>query len=155
MWHSKLRVEVMRQQIEQDIKNNRLRYRAALEIQTATEPFDGKQINTRIATAIQARLSGWSVHYGIEHVQLWSNSEGLPFDRRLDIRLAKNVNTLRFDYSKFVNDTLIHYLTLDAKANAAQEMLSRLPKLIADYNAAIDQMEAARNAFGPVSYLVQ
>ena len=112
--------------------------------------FDGKDINKRIATAVQKKLGKdysvyWSTEYSWYALSVWNQAK-VPYSDRYSINVGYLADGKTFNYDHWFSKHAASYgmNTLRERADKSEAALRMLDQKVAAYNAA---MEAADQAY--------
>jgi hypothetical protein len=123
----------------------------------AAEPFNGKPVSKRIASAIESALPGYRVHYSAEHgfyrVTIWGGRESaVQYSNRVSLNLgyANAAHSRKpagpapvYIHAERLGRDLSGYSHCAERIAAGESLLVELPARVAAYNAAREAFEAA------------
>jgi hypothetical protein len=130
-------------------------YKTLQKIMDATRDvlvtFNGKMINKRVLTAMQAKMPGVIIHLGDSSARalyFWEGWTKIKYDSRFQIMVGyvgtndpNNVDlTMPFDFAKW---EARHYFSHQKTIDESEAALVNLETKIANYNAAIENARAA------------
>lgn len=122
---------------------------------TAFEPFNGKQISKRLATAFEAELAkrdftDFIVYYDKEHrrISVWNNSfDYMSYNKRLELRLGldETFSIVTFEESvEHFDNALCEMCELWRERVKTIEKLDKLDKLNAEREALLSSLGNAK-----------
>lgn len=149
-----IELDAAREKVRAAIAEAKALHAVASAACAAAEPFDGKPVSKRIASAIESALPGYRVHYSAEHgfyrVEIWGGA--IEYRCRVSLNLGySNAAQSRkpagpapvYIHAERLGRELGGYSRSAELAAAGESLLAELPARVAAYNAAREAYEAA------------
>jgi hypothetical protein len=155
------------QKIEAGLTSMRHKVTTIKAILVALQPFEGRQINKRLATAVQKALPNHSVHWSTEYgTKLYVWGAGLAYDDRISLSvqdpegLYRHASMVRpYDESAPYSERLSPgaawpYLRYEEEIPKWEALLPNLGELVSNFNTARETLNRSVAAFAPAGYAV-